>query len=162
FLQIPVTLTYPYDFSGYLVVADFNGDGWPDVLTEDGNSRTVIDSLTHPTETANAAATVSIAVAGTHFADASYAGDSTYYPSVSGTTSLWGTPPGTAISFTLTSGGSPATTVAPGTVITFTATVIAGTNPVPHGQVNFCDAAAVACTDIHLLGTATLTSAGMA
>jgi hypothetical protein len=73
FVQAAATLAYPYDFdANLLVVADFNGDGWPDVLTEDGNSRTVIDSLTAPTETASASATVSIAAAGAHLADASY------------------------------------------------------------------------------------------
>jgi hypothetical protein len=30
------------------------------------------------------------------------------------------------------------------------------------GQVNFCDAAAASCTDIHLVGTVQLTSAGAA
>ena len=54
------------------------------------------------------------------------------------------------------------TTVNPGTVVTLTATVNAGSTPVTTGQVNFCDATASYCTDIHLLGTAQLTSAGTA
>ncbi len=63
---------------------------------------------------------------------------------------------------TLTSGGSQVTSVAPGTVVTFTATVAAGVNPVTTGQVSFCDASATSCTDIHLLGSAALTSGGTA
>lgn len=38
----------------------------------------------------------------------------------------------------------------------------AGTTLVAPGQVKFCDAAAKYCTDIHLLATAQLTSAGTA
>ncbi len=162
FVQTPATVTYAYDFSGNLVVADFNGDGWPDVLTEDGNSRTVIASLTLPTETATASATVSIPVSGTHLADASYAGNSNYSPSISGTIALWGVPPATATALTLTSGGTAVSSVTPGTVVTLTATVTAGASPVTGGQVNFCDASASPCTDIHLLGTAQLKSSGTA
>ena len=51
--------------------------------------------------------------------------------------------------------------VAPGTPVSLTASVAAA-GPVTVGQVNFCDAAATYCTDIHLLGTAQLTSAGTA
>jgi trimeric autotransporter adhesin len=47
-------------------------------------------------------------------------------------------------------------------VVTLTATVQAGATALTLGQVNFCDATAVSCTDIHLLGTAQLTSAGSA
>jgi len=68
----------------------------------------------------------------------------------------------TTTSLAMTSGGSPATMVTSGTVVTLTATVTAGSTPVTPGRVNFCDAAAAYCTDIHLLGTAQLTSAGTA
>jgi hypothetical protein len=47
-------------------------------------------------------------------------------------------------------------------VVTLTATVANGTKPVTPGQVDFCDATVSYCTDIHLLGTAQLTNAGMA
>ncbi len=47
-------------------------------------------------------------------------------------------------------------------VITLTATVNSPGAPVTIGQVNFCDASSNYCTDIHLLGTAQLTSAGTA
>src|SRR5579863_5011261 len=71
---------------------------------------------------------------------------------------------GTATTSTLavTSGGVVATTVASGAVVTLTATVKAGSVAVAMGQVNFCDASVASCTDIHLLGTAQLTSAGTA
>jgi hypothetical protein len=47
-------------------------------------------------------------------------------------------------------------------VVTLTAIVDAGATALTLGQVNFCDAASASCTDIHLLGTAQLTSAGTA
>ncbi|HYM05299.1 MAG TPA: FG-GAP-like repeat-containing protein [Terriglobales bacterium] len=71
-------------------------------------------------------------------------------------------PPQTTTTLTVTSGGASVTTVTSGTAVTLTATVLAGSTPVTQGRVNFCDASAVACADIHLLGTAQLTSAGTA
>ncbi len=68
----------------------------------------------------------------------------------------------TSTTLTVTSGGGPATSVASGTVLTLTATVKAGASPVTVGQVKFCDASAAYCTDVHVLGTAQLTSAGTA
>ena len=68
----------------------------------------------------------------------------------------------TATTLAITSGGTEATSVTSGTVVTLTATVKAGATAVALGQVNFCDATAASCTDIHLLGPAQLTSAGMA
>jgi hypothetical protein len=53
-------------------------------------------------------------------------------------------------------------TVTSGSVVTLTATVMAGSIPVTSGQINFCDATAKYCTDIHLLGTAQLTASGTA
>jgi hypothetical protein len=47
-------------------------------------------------------------------------------------------------------------------MVTLTATVMAGGTPVTPGQVNFCDATADFCTDIHLLGTAQLIANGTA
>jgi len=64
----------------------------------------------------------------------------------------------TSGSKTITSGGS----VASGSVINLTATVKSGNTAVTTGQVNFCDASAKYCTDIHLLGMAQLTKAGTA
>ena len=71
-------------------------------------------------------------------------------------------PPPTATTLALTSGGSAVTTITHGTAVTLTATVVSGSTPVTPGRVNFCDAPAPACTDIHLLGTAQLTSNGTA
>jgi hypothetical protein len=68
----------------------------------------------------------------------------------------------TVTTLTVTSGGSSVSTVTSGSVVTLTATVTAGTTPVTVGQVNFCDATAKSCTDIHLLGAAQLTKAGTA
>jgi hypothetical protein len=62
----------------------------------------------------------------------------------------------------VTSGGSTVTTVAAGSVVTLTATVTVGGTPTTPGQVNFCDATATYCTDIHLLGTAQLAANGTA
>ena len=71
-------------------------------------------------------------------------------------------PAATTTTMAVTSGGSTVTTVAAGNVVTLTATVKAGATAVTIGQVNFCDASAAYCTDIHLLGTRQLTSAGTA
>jgi hypothetical protein len=62
----------------------------------------------------------------------------------------------------VTSGSAAVTTVSAGKVVTLTATVKAGTKAITTGQVNFCDASAAFCTDIHLLGTAQLTKTGTA
>jgi hypothetical protein len=68
----------------------------------------------------------------------------------------------TTTTLAVTSTSSPVTTVASGSVVALTASVKAGTSALTTGQVNFCDASASYCTDIHLLGTAQLTSAGTA
>jgi len=70
--------------------------------------------------------------------------------------------PATIANLAVTSAGTAVTTVSSGSVVTLTATVTAGTTRVTPGQVNFCDATAKYCSDIHLLGTAQLTSAGTA
>jgi hypothetical protein len=62
----------------------------------------------------------------------------------------------------MTSGGNAVTTVVSGSAVTLTATVTADGSAVTSGAVNFCDASATYCTDIHLLGTSQLTSAGTA
>ena len=68
----------------------------------------------------------------------------------------------TSTTLTITNGSSAVTTVASGTVVTLTATVAAGTTPVTPGVVNFCDATAAHCEDLHIVGTAQITSAGTA
>jgi hypothetical protein len=74
----------------------------------------------------------------------------------------WAAPAPTITTLSVISGGNAVTTVAAGSVVTLTATVMAGSTPVTPGQVNFCDATAKFCTDIHLLGTAQLTAKGTA
>ena len=71
-------------------------------------------------------------------------------------------PPATTTTLAVTSGSGAVATVSSGTMVTLTATVKAGSVPVKTGQVNFCDASAKFCTDIHLLATAQLTSTGTA
>jgi trimeric autotransporter adhesin len=68
----------------------------------------------------------------------------------------------TVTTLSLTSGGNVVSSVAGGTVVTLTATVQANGSSRTLGQINFCDATAGSCTDIHLLGTAQVTSAGTA
>ncbi|WP_263359897.1 FG-GAP-like repeat-containing protein [Acidicapsa ligni] len=146
-----------------ITVEDFNGDGEADIVVVNSFDDTVSVLLSQPTETATATATgVVIATTGEHLVDASYPGDENYNPSVSGTTPLWGEQPATAITLALTSGSSPVITVSSGSIVTLTAEVKSGSNPVTAGQVNFCDASAGNCTDIHLLGSAQLTSNGSA
>ena len=72
------------------------------------------------------------------------------------------TPAATTTTLTVKAGGSAATSIEAGGVVTLTATVNAGAVSVNLGQVNFCDASVNYCTDIHLLGTAQLTSSGTA
>ena len=73
------------------------------------------------------------------------------------------TPPtGTTTTLKVAAGGSVVTSVSSGTAVTLTATVLLGVTPVTTGQVNFCDATAAHCTDVHLLGQAQLTPSGTA
>jgi hypothetical protein len=74
----------------------------------------------------------------------------------------WASTTATTTTLAVTSGGSPVSTVISPAVVTLTATVKAGTTAISPGVVTFCDASASYCTDIHLLGTAQLTSAGTA
>ncbi len=77
-------------------------------------------------------------------------------------TALAGAQSATNTTLAVTSGGSPATSISSGSVVTLTASVKTGASPVTVGLVDFCDASATYCTDIHVLGTAQLTSAGTA
>src|SRR5277367_4589343 len=70
--------------------------------------------------------------------------------------------PPTVTTLAVTSGAGAVTTVPTGSVVALTATVNAGASAVTVGQVNFCDASASICTDIHLIGTTQLTAAGTA
>jgi sugar lactone lactonase YvrE len=68
----------------------------------------------------------------------------------------------TTTALAISSGSTPVSTVTSGSVVTLTATVTTGSTPVSPGRVNFCDATAAYCTDVHILGTAQLTASGKA
>src|ERR1700678_727309 len=69
----------------------------------------------------------------------------------------------TATTLAVTANGLSVSSVDAGAVVTLTATVRTGSSTaVTLGQVNFCDATAPLCSDIHLLGTVPLTTAGTA
>src|SRR3954452_10657116 len=68
---------------------------------------------------------------------------------------LWGDPVASTTSLTIYSSTNTVVSngsVASGSVVTLSATVKAAAVDVSRGQVNFCDASATSCTDIHLLG----------
>jgi len=72
----------------------------------------------------------------------------------------------TSTALAITSNGSPVTTVKEGTevILRATVTLAGGAATVPPGQVNFCEVKAqpLKCTDIRLLATVQLSSAGTA
>ncbi len=145
----------------FLVAGDFNGDGRPD-LAASGGSQSVTVFETEPVFTAAATAAITLATPGEHAVDASYAGSASYLSSTSGTIQLWGAPPATTTTLSLTAGGVSTNSIKPGTLVTLTAAVKAGGVALKTGQVNFCDAAAPHCTDVHIVGTASVTSNGTA
>jgi hypothetical protein len=79
----------------------------------------------------------------------------------SGISSAWASAP-TTTTLSITSGGVSVTTVPARTAVTLTATVASGSGVVRPGTINFCDATAKYCTDIHVIGTAQITAAGTA
>jgi hypothetical protein len=141
-------------------VGDLNGDGYPDIVAGGYYSSTQGLYLTEPTETASAS--VQVNRVGQHLAEASFPAEGSYESSISSTIPLWGLLPATSTTLSVTSGGSTATSVTPGTPVLLKAQVSAGTTPVTAGQVNFCDASAPHCTDIHILGSGALGSSGTA
>ena len=143
-------------------VGDLNGDGYPDIVAGGYYESAQGLYLTEPTETASASASIQVNGVGRHLAQASFPAEGKYESSVSSSTPLWGLLPATSTTLSLTSGGSAVTSVTPGTAVLLTARVIAGAAPVTAGQVNFCDASAPHCTDIHILGSAALNSSGTA
>ena len=143
-------------------VGDLNGDGYPDIVAGGYYSSSQGLYLTEPTETASATASVQVNGVGRHLAEASFPAEGNYKSSVSSSIPLWGILPATSTTLSLTAGGVPVTSVPPGTVVLLTAQVSAGATPVTAGQVNFCDASAPHCTDIHILGSSALNSSGTA
>jgi len=143
-------------------VGDLNWDGYPDIVAGGYYSSAQGLFLTEPTETASASTSVQVNGVGRHLAEASFPAEGNYKSSVSSSIPLWGLLPATSTTLTLTAGGVPVTSVPPGTAVLLTAQVIAGSAPVTAGQVNFCDASAPHCTDIHILGSSALNSSGAA
>ncbi len=143
-------------------VGDLNGDGYPDIVAGGYYDSSQGLYLTEPTETTIASASVQVNGAGQHLVQASFPAEGKYESSISSSTSLWGLLPATSTTVSLTSGGSMVTSVAPGTAVLLTANVSAGMTAVTAGQVNFCDASAPHCTDIHILGSSALGSSGSA
>ena len=160
----PLSFSPVLDFPHQLLFSagDFNGDGRADFAIGDSGSDNVTIELTRPTQTSAVTGNVSLPSAGLHQVAASYAGDNHYLPSTSAPTPLWGVPPATTITLSLTSGGAPVTSVASRSLVTLMAAVHVGTTPVTAGQVRFCDSPPAPCADAHLLATAQLTSSGTA
>ena len=98
---------------------------------------------------------------GAHTITASYGGSASY-AGITSTAVTVAVVPATTTTLTISSAGAPVSTVASGSAVTLTAAVQSNGAPVTAGTVNFCDATAAHCTDIHLLGTAQLTPAGTA
>jgi hypothetical protein len=71
-------------------------------------------------------------------------------------------PAATTTTLAVSTGRNAVITVTSGSVVTLTATVSAGATPLALEQINFRDATAKTCTDIHLLGTDRLSSIGTA
>ncbi|HEY4355924.1 MAG TPA: FG-GAP-like repeat-containing protein, partial [Acidobacteriaceae bacterium] len=134
-------------------------------LSTDGETVTFYDGSTVLNTAALSGGVASIFVpgfsAGTHTLSVSYGGDANFAASTSSTTNFV-VVPATTTALAVTAAGNPVTDVPPGTLVTLTASVVSGSTPVTGGQVNFCDATSFTCTDIHLLGTAQLTSSGTA
>jgi sugar lactone lactonase YvrE len=68
----------------------------------------------------------------------------------------------TTTALTVTAASGSAANITAGSTITLVAAVTSASGTIQAGQVNFCDASAQYCTDIHVLATAQVTSAGTA
>jgi hypothetical protein len=144
-----------------VALADFNGDGINDMAVVNYKSQTITVLLTQIAQTSTGTSQqITPTWTGSHQIAATYPGDNEYGPSSSNSISI----PlvSTTTNLAITSNGSPVSTVAFGNHVTLTATVANQAGPVSTGQVNFCDATAAHCTDIHLLGSAELRNAGTA
>jgi hypothetical protein len=163
--QTPLSAGQNYFNTGWNL-GDMDEDGRPDFIYSGyypPNRVFIFFGLTIPTETASTSP-IAIAPAGVgqHLVVSSYSGDATSTADTSNPIVLLGTPPPSATTLALTANGGAVSTVSTGTAIALTATVTSGGSPVRIGQVNFCDATAPSCTDIHLYGSAQLSSDGIA
>jgi hypothetical protein len=68
----------------------------------------------------------------------------------------------TTTALAVTASGSATTSVPYGTKVTLTATVTPASGTIAAGQVNFCDGGVKYCEDVHIIGSAQITSAGTA
>ncbi len=143
-------------------VGDLNGDGYPDIVAGGYYSSALGLYLTEPTETASASTSLQVNGVGQHLAKATFPAEGIYKSSVSSSIPLWGLLPATSTTLSVTSGGATVTSVTPGTTVLLTSQVTAGSTPVTAGHVNFCDASAPHCTDIHILGSSALDGSGTA
>jgi hypothetical protein len=98
---------------------------------------------------------------GSHGVKATYNGSPTYAP-LSSNVVDFRIESETTTTLAITSGVKSVTTVSSGTPVELSASVTGSGGPVTAGQVEFCDAKAKFCTDIHQVGLAQLTSSGKA
>jgi hypothetical protein len=97
----PATGSFPDE----LAVADFNGDGIPDIAVSNSGDNTATVLLSQPSVTATATASgISIVGTGTHLVEASYPGDANYSLSTSSTVPLTAVPPPPTPAVTLSVG----------------------------------------------------------
>jgi hypothetical protein len=144
-----ITVNPEYGFAGNVTLAAFNLPGG--VTASFGTNPATISSVLTLTASSSASlGTMTATIVGT---------SGGLFASIPLTVTV---KPATTTSMTVTSSGAPVTTISLGTAVTLTATVNAGSTPVTAGQVKFCDAAATYCEDIHVLGTAQLTTSGTA
>ncbi len=144
-------------------VADFNGDGFPDIIVGNDGELTqphVITAdifLDHFSQTATASlSNICIPGTETHQVQANYPGDDNYQGSSSGPISLTGSPVATSVSLTSTS-----TNIVYGAPETLTAAVSATTG-VPTGTVTFLDGGiSIGSAELDDAGHASLTTAAL-
>ena len=139
-----------------ITTGDFNGDGSFDLAVANNNSKNVSILLNEVTDTASVLITgISIPGSGNHKVEASYAGDSNFNPSTSGTVSLAATKVATT-----TLVGANTTSPTYGQQVVLTATF--QTTPpqvgslIPTGNVTFKDGTATLTTVVLSGGVATL------
>jgi len=150
------TGTEPY----YFAAADFNGDGMTDLVSADlgAASLTVLLGQWSNTAIAN---NITVTATGTHLVDASYPGDLTHLPSLSGTVALLGTESTTTTSIL----GSPASGVYAGQTVQLTAQFmpISFYSFTATGTLSFYDGTSLLATlPVSSVGTATFTTLPLA